>query len=222
MTWECKHCLKEFKQETSFMKHRCPQMEKSEEIKGARGQAAFALYSSWMQAYNRKVPDIETFTTSRYFNTFVKFADHVKHIQLASPETFIRLMKEKDISPMLWTRNECYSIYLEWYDRRSNPMDQAKITIDTLFKVADAADISTSDVFEAMHPREIMQFIRLRKLSPWILLCSKKFKDVVSHMDTTDRDELLNVIGYNYWAEKFEKNPHVVEQMKVIASEMGI
>lgn len=222
MTWECGYCLKQFQRESAFLRHKCPEMERAEKTQSIQGQAAYVYYSEWMKAYKRKVPPIETFTTSRYFNSFVKFAVYVKKLNIARPDAFVRLMKEKDISPMLWTRDECYTMYLEWNDRRSAPMEQAEITIKTIIDITDAANIEPAEVFNVMHPREIVQLVRLRKLSPWILLCSTAFKDLLTRMEDHDKEELLNVIGYNYWATKFEQNPEIVEQMKVFAKEMGI
>lgn len=222
MSWECGYCLKQFQRESAFLKHRCTEMEKAEKIQSVQGQSAYHHYSEWMKVYKRKVPPIETFTTSRYFNSFIKFGDYVKKLNIARPDAFIRIMKEKDISPMLWTRDECYTMYLEWNDRRSSPMEQAEITIKTLHDIADAAQISVPEVFNVLHPREVIQFIRLRKLSPWILLCSVAFKDLLTRMEEHDKDELVNVIGYNYWALKFEEMPDIVDQMKLFAKEMGI
>jgi hypothetical protein len=204
------------------MKHQCPEMKRADDIKTPQGIAAYDLYSTWMKLLNRKAPSIETFSTSRYFNTFVKFVAHANKLRLPSKEQFMKLMAEKNISPMLWMKDECYSFYLEWLDRNSDPLDQAAATIDTLYKIADAADTSVTNVFNALHYREVMQLIRQRQLSPWLLLCSKQFKRFLVALEAAEKDELLNLIGYAYWAEKFDANPNVVEQMKLLATEMGI
>lgn len=222
MAFECKFCLKNFVREGSFMKHRCAEMKRAEDIGTTSGQAAYAAYSTWMRAMNRKVPPIETFSTSRYFNTMVKFVEWCWKVKLPSMENFIRLMVSKNLSPMLWCRDECYSLYLEWIDRTSDPLDQAAVTIDTLYKIADAAEMSAGEVFGIISHREVMQLIRQRLLSPWLLLCSKQFKAFLMALGGSDREELMALINYSYWAEKFEANPRIVEQMKLLAGEMGI
>lgn len=204
------------------MKHKCPQMARAEDIRTPLGIAAYNMYSAWMSASNRKVPPIETFSTSRYFNTMVKFVEWSRKLKLPSSEQFIKLMVTRNMSPMLWCRDECYSLYLEWIDRTSDPLDQAAQTIDTLYKLADATELPIGEVFTFLNSREVMQLIRQRLLSPWLLLCSKAFKTFLTALDDTERDELLNLIGYSYWAEKFEANPKTVEQMKLLAGEMGI
>jgi hypothetical protein len=222
MAWECKYCLKEFKRESAFMNHRCTEMIKNESLKSTSGQAAYKFYADWMKAYDRKVPDIETFAQSRYFNSFIKFAEFVKKLQIPSPERFIEIMKRKDISPILWTRDECYAMYLEWNDRRSDPLEQAQTTIETLYSISEIYEVPISKVFEVIQPGDIIQLLRQRKISPWLLLCSVKFKEALVRMSDDNRNQLQNIIGYGYWNSKFESNSDVVKQMVKFASEMGI
>lgn len=222
MAFECKYCMKVFKRESSFMKHRCADMARADDIRTPDGMAAYAQYCTWMTVSKRKAPDIETFSTSRYFRSFINFVEKARKLRLPSTETFIKLMTQKNISPMLWCRDECYSLYLEWIDRTSDPIDQASTTVDTLYKIADAGEVDTSLVFTLINYRELMQLIRQRLISPWLLLCSSAFKSFLVELSESERDELLNLIGYSYWAEKFDANPKIVEQMKIIAVELGI
>lgn len=222
MAFECHYCNKVFVREASFMKHKCPEMARAEDIRTPNGMAAYNMYSAWMKQCKRKVPPIETFSTSRYFKSMMNFVEKVHKLKLPNPEKFIQLMVSKDISPMLWCRDECYSLYLEWIDRTSDPIDQAQVSIDTMYKIADAAEIDVTKIFTVVTYRELMQLIRQRQMSPWLLLCSKGFKTLLASLDESERDEILNLIGYNYWAEKFAANPMTVEQMKMIAMELGI
>jgi hypothetical protein len=111
---------------------------------------------------------------------------------------------------------------LEWLDRASDPLDLANTSINTLFSIAEAANTDITKVFTVIHHREIMQLIRQRKLTPWLLLCSKKFKEFLLSLGDIERDELMNLIGYPYWAGKFEANPKVVEHMKKFTEALGI
>jgi hypothetical protein len=222
MAFECKFCAKIFVREATFMKHKCAGMARAEDIRTPDGIAAYTMYGYWMRNFNRKTPPIETFSTSRYFRSFVNFVVKSRKLRLPSPETFIKLMSDKSISPMLWCRDECYSLYLEWIDRTSDPLDQASTTVETLYRIADAAEIDVTKVFSIINYREVMQLIRQRLLSPWLLLCSKAFKTFLIDLNASEKDELLNLIGYAYWAEKFEANPKIVEHMKVIATELGV
>ena len=145
--WECKHCNKTFKNETIFLKHMCTKMIRSEELRSPEGQAAYAYYSEWMKLNKYKAPSIETFSTSRYYQAFVKFNVHCQRVSLPSPSSFMKMMVEKEISPTLWMRDQIYGIYLDWLDKTSDPYEQIKDTVSTIMKVCEAGDIEPRNIF---------------------------------------------------------------------------
>ncbi len=222
MAWECLYCSKNFVRETTFMNHKCPQMARAEDIKTIQGQTAYAMYCQWMVASKRKPPSIETFSTSRYFNSFLNFVDKCKKLNLPDATKYIAVMVQKNISPMLWCRDECYTFYLEWLDRTSDPVDLATTSINTLYQISEVAEIAIANVYTVMNYREVMQLIRQRRLTPWLLLCSKAFKEFLTNLDGSEREELMNLIGYSYWAEKFEANPTTVDHMKQFNAALGL
>lgn len=223
MAFECQHCLKTFIRESSFMKHECGEMKKAKEIGSSVGLGAYELYCEWMKQKGRKAPSIETFSTSRYYKSFVSFYKHIKKLSIPTPALFIKVMIQNgDLSPMLWCRDEFYSMYLEWLDRKQDPIDQAALTVETLMKISEAGEKPISEVFTLLSTGHVMQLIRQRQLSPWILLCSVKFKEFLGSISTAEKTELLNLLGYSYWIDKFMNNEKTVANMKLITKELGI
>jgi hypothetical protein len=220
--YKCHHCGKPFTLERAYMNHRCHQMDKADMLKTAVGQSAYAHYSAWMIKMRRRPPPIDTFATSSYFTQFIKFAEFCRDVGLPSPDKYVELMVDRKISPSLWTRNECYSIYLEWNDRQSTPYEQATISVDTILKIAEAAEKTPADAFKVLEPSEIVQFLIERKFTPWLLLCSKAFKEKLQVMSEDEQKQIMRLIGINYWATKLERNPEVVKEMQLIAKELGI
>ena len=221
--FKCTYCGSTFVTEDRYLKHHCKQMKRAEEMKSPIGQGAWAFYQAWMKAYKRMVPHIDSFTKSKYYQSFIRFAEHVKKLNIPDPEAFIALMKDKDISPTIWTNDQVYAMYLEYLDRRASPTSQAQITIDTLFKIADAADCETSEVFDILTGNEIIVLLRERRLSPWILLFSKKFKNMLIH-NVTDEQRIImeSIIRPRYWTAKFKKRPEDVATMRKYVEELDI
>ena len=62
--FECKICHTNFIRESAFMKHRCKQMIRVDELKTSIGQAAYGLYGKWMKVYNRLVKEINRYMTT--------------------------------------------------------------------------------------------------------------------------------------------------------------
>ena len=211
-----------FIQETRFLNHKCNSMKKAEIMQSIDGVAAYVYYSEWMRCKKHKVPDIETFKISRYFSSFVKFSDYIKRLKISKPEKFIQIMAEKDIPPTIWTTTEFYNLYLDWYDRLSDPLEQVETTVDMLIKLSDAMNVSIGDVFNNLTSDEIQHLIQQRAISPWFLLSSSKFKTRVNQFEQYDKDELLNVINPSFWVSKLENNRSLVKQIKGIVGELSL
>lgn len=220
--FQCHHCGKKFLQERAWMNHKCGDMKKAEILKTVEGQAAYIHYAYWLRKKGRKAPPIETFLHSTYFRSFLNFVEFTKQVSLPNTEKYIDIMCEKDIAPLLWPRSECYSMYLQWYDNRSSPMQQVEDSVNTILNLAEKSGISPSELFDVLHIRDIIQLIQERKLSPWFLLCSKKFKQKLSAAGEDDNKQLLRLIGINYWALKLEENDATVQQIKEITSAMDL
>jgi hypothetical protein len=220
--WHCQYCDKTFTLETAFMNHVCQERTRFEELRSPVGQAAYAYYCEWMTAYKRKAPNIDTFAISRYYSSFVKFAQHAVDLSFPNPIHFIKLMVEKDISPMLWRRDQCYSIYLEWIDKTLDPLDQVQISIETLIDIAGKEGVELTSVFTHLGEKRITELIRLRKLSPWFLFCSTAFGDFLRANPVEDLQAMMAIINPAYWSAKLDANDAVVQEIKEINAQIGI
>jgi hypothetical protein len=220
--WKCEFCSKVFTSETYFMRHSCREKIRYEELSTPIGQAAYMFYCDWMKYYKRKAPSKDTFGTSRYYGAFIAFAQHVKKLNLSNPDKFLELMCSKDISPMLWRRDQCYSMYLEWVDKKQDPLEHVKTSIETLLDVSEAENVELSDVFVYLGEKKICELIKLRKLSPWFLFCSKKFTDFLKTISKEESIEMSAVINPTYWTAKLQENKSLVKQIVEINRDMGL
>lgn len=219
----CGYCHKMYRQETSFLKHECDQMKRSRALQSPTGQAAYMYYQEWMSQLHRARPSIEAFADSKNFWTFVKFVEFARKVSLANNSQFIRLMIELDFQPQMWTMDVVYAKYIDYLDKRYNPMDQLNDSVMTLMKIADAADVDVSEIFTILEPHEITHLVRVRHLSPWLLLHSTKFKEYFrDNMNIEQRVGLEALINPETWIHRFETRTDVVEVAKRYLAEMGL
>ena len=218
--YTCKYCSHSFVHESRFLSHKCKHMKRLEEFQTPDGQAAWLYYQQWLRAQKRMPPPSKSFLTSKYYRTFINFAKHVKAVGLPKPDKFIWLMQEKTLQPSIWTSNDVYSIYLEHLDRNTSPVDQAKLSIDTLLNIADKAEMDVSNVFEKLAPNDVIHLLRTRQISPWLLLRSKKFKILFRDQASPEQQVILEtLIRPDYWMVKFEKHPkELAEINKYVAA----
>lgn len=219
----CKYCHKVFVQEAKFLAHQCKQMKREEELKTPNGQAAWHYYSLWLRQMKRMPPPAQSFLASKFFRTFNNFVEFSKKVSLPKPEKFIWLMVQKDYPPTMWMSDEVYVMYLEFIDRRLSPIEQAKISVETLFKVADKHEIEINDVFTVLKGHDLLHMLRTRQLSPWLLLNSRAFKKLYVNDLTTEQRILMDqLIRPEYWGDKFEEHMESVVKIRQLTAEMGI
>lgn len=220
--YDCKYCKKKFFNERTFMRHECTAMIRHREIQTAVGQQAYGLYKIWLEKQRRKPPAVEGFISSSYYSSFYKFSEWCRETGIPDPQKYVELMIGEKIAPALWRRNEAYQIFLEYSDKKSDPYEQVNNSIDTILALSEGLEVKPCEVFSKFTSGEIMELIQQRRLSPWLLFCSKSFKDWIATLHESERHALMTHIGINYWSEKLERSPEVVKNVREIAAELGI
>lgn len=219
----CKYCHRTFVSEDKYLAHECKQMKRDAELKSPQGQAAWGYYQQWMRQMKKLPPPAQSFVTSKYFRTFMNFTKFVKDVDLPMPDKFIWFVTQKQFTPTMWMSDDVYTLYLEFLDRKVPPLEQAKMSMNTLLNYADRRDFDVAEFFDRVEPYEVMHMVRVRKLSPWILLTSKKFKQFyIERTNDEQRMILESLIRPSYWAEKFKENPEALAQIKQIVEALGI
>lgn len=166
------------------MNHKCREQQRFELMRQPTGQAAFAYYNEWMRLSKKSQQKPEVFLTSRFYTTFVKFAEYVEKTNLPNPLTFIRFMVNQSMSPTLWSRDNVYALYMQSYDEQNPPCNQFVESLDFALGLCDEYECQPSELFSTMPALDLERFIRRRKLSSWFLLACKTFKTlVIKHPD---------------------------------------
>ena len=223
MKFKCKYCGRQFVREHFYLAHKCKEMLRDEELRTPAGQTALNYYQLWMRTMKRNAPTAAAFVTSRYYRTFNNFVAFSKSVDLPKPEKFIWLMVQKDYPPTIWATDDAYVMYLEFLDRKTSPMDQASMSIESLIKVADRCNVRIDEVFTVINAQDIIHMLRTRRLSAWLLLFSKKFQHMFVNETTTEQRLIIeNLVRPEYWEDKIIEHAADVDTIKMLVSEMGI
>lgn len=194
--WKCTFCGHDFVLETMFMKHNCKEKQRHEQLRSPIGQAAYQYYAEWMRLKKHSVPPIETFAESKFYSTFIKFAQHVTKVHIPNVKQFIRLMVENDnVAPGLWCRDNVYSMYLKAYDAAVSPLDQFMASLQLLEELALELKVGLGEVYPAIGVDTLEDLIKKRKLSHWFLLASAKFRSYLLKLSAEERDRLASALN---------------------------
>jgi hypothetical protein len=174
-----------------------------------------------MKAKRLRVPNAEQFLNSKLYTSFFKFAQFAIKTHVPNTEQYIKFMVREDIPPTIWTNDQIYGEYLKYLDRGADPFKQAEAT--TLFAMDLAEDIgcSTGEIFDNITPNEIILFLQQRRLSPWILLHSRKFMEFAAAAPMEQQQQISAIVKPGSWKQRRIDNPTVVAKMKEIVTELN-
>ena len=221
--YTCKYCRHIFVQERRYLVHECKQMKKEAELKTPSGQSAWHYYQLWFRQQKKMPPPASTFLTSNYFRTFINFVKFTQKVSLPRPDKFIWLMVHKKYMPTIWTNDQIYVEYIEYLDRQLAPMEQTKISIETLLTYAEQKHVDVSHVFDVLSPNDLIQMVRVRTMSPWLLLQSDKFKAFFKNTMSPEQKIILGaLIQPSYWEHKMAKCPEEIKDIKKCVDGLNI
>jgi hypothetical protein len=220
--YECTWCKKNYTREKAFMEHKCPVRARMEQLRSPLGQAAYMFYAKWMHASKRAIPEQATFMTSKFYESFIRFAKFNKALQLPSTELYVQVMMQKDIPPNLWTDDRAYSIYLEHMEYHIDPKLSIIMTSESLAKLCKEYECEISDVFARVNKNDVIQLIRERKLSPWILLRSPRFHEFLGDCSREQLAMIETLIDAPFWKKKFKADPKTTKFVGLCIQELGL
>ena len=218
----CPYCNGKFVNETKYLRHTCRAMLREQELQTVPGKAAFSLYQKWMLLNKKMAPTIEQFAGSKFYSTFIKFAQFVQTHHIPDPNLYVKLMIENNYPPAMWILDDVYSLYLEYVERRTTAEQQAKITVNTLWRLAKREECDTGEIFNYLTHAEVLMLLKQRQISPWLLLCSAKFRGFL--LKATDEQKILleAIIKPDFWFERFQKYPEDRDKMKDYVKELDL
>lgn len=219
--YKCKFCKKNFLSERIYMKHLCTQMSRSKEIQTIEGRMAYEYYKIWMSKQKRTAPPPETFVTASYYTAFTRFAEWVRMTGIPTPDRYIDMMVQSKISPINWRRSEAYEIYNEFMDKHALPLDQAIVTVETLVSLSEQFECEIGDVLNHLKMAQVLELIHQRRLSMWLLWCSKRFVGWYATLDVHEKEQFRQSVNSVWWSVKLERSTDI-PALKKLAEDIGI
>lgn len=204
------------------MRHNCEQKRRAEQIGSPAGQAAYSYFELWLRLRKFKSQSRDAFLASKYYRSFLKFAEMVPLAGITKPESYVRLMLDQGITPDLWCRDACYKIYLDWVDRLADPLEQVQSSIEVLMDIAEKEEINYQDSITHLGSRRVLALITQRKLSPWFLLHSVKVQQLLKSLPKDELKEYDKAINIGAWVERLEEQKQLRADIRHIISEIGL
>lgn|SRR5690625_4016333 len=224
--YQCKYCSITFATEDGYDKHVCRYMERYVYVKTTpTGISAYNYYLTWLRLKGRSVRYIDehTFIHSTQYNHFINFINMCNERGVPTKESYIRVMMDIGILPQFWTRDEVYSAFLEEYDVHIDPVKQIDISHSTILQLSEAMECETSEFFDNIDVDIFFTLLKTRKISPWLLLLSNKFRIFLfGRATSTERSYVQKYINPKKWEKIFTEHSNVTELAAETVAVLGI
>lgn len=221
-TWVCQYCGTSYKSEDYFMQHKCNQMQRAQEIKQPLGQLAYGMYAEWFKLKKRKAPPIDTFISSKQYNSFKNFAEYCQSRNIRSPELYIRFMCETDIPPVLWCRSQSYAMYMAYLDTQLPPVEAVIESIQFFKDNASQLGVKPSFFYETLTLEDLAELLSRRIISPWFIIFSKEFRNKLAAVDNPSQREFMMRTNLATWLGQVGSEPNRDNEIKDLIREAGL
>jgi len=211
----CAYCGHVIKREVNFLKHECKEMVRHAQVRSVVGKRAYGLYSYWLSRKKQGNHNLATFSKSKFFSSFYKFAKWSTKVNIPDKQLYIRFNILKNYPPNMWTDNMVYVQFIEWIDMKWTAADHFRYTYNTLKQISNAAECDITDALNQLHPNQILVYVTARKLSPWVLLWMKSFKTLFANLSTEQRLRFQQAIRPMHWT-KIIQDPALAEDNYLI------
>jgi hypothetical protein len=202
----CSFCNKNFRSEKRYAAHRCEEFKTNEIFTTLEGKAAFIYYNEWKKAMNLPASSAQVFVRSKFYSAFLKFAKFAMIKMLPDKIDYIKFMVSRIIPPVFWYDEDFYNLYISEFEKK--PLEyKIKISLFSLEEIASILDCDISEIYNKLRPIELIRLIVNKKISPWLLVPSKKFHNFIKDTcNTEERILLSSILKLNEWKKIISDN----------------
>lgn len=226
---QCDFCSKTYANEKNLNKHLesgCEFKKRFDNItKNPSGMGMYKLYISWLKSNGRSVKyvDEHTFIHSIHYKAFQRFLEFAKKHSIPNKKTYIKICNQYKLSPRDWSNEKTYEKFIEIYDEYIPVNKQFEISVDTIYTLSEALEVSVEEIFNELDADDISKLVKSRKISPWFFLNSDKFKSfLVQRASASDREHIQKYTNPKKWSKIFEERPKKRNAIRNMIKEMGL
>jgi hypothetical protein len=200
---KCEFCKKTFKRESTLLVHTCEKKRRWQSKDSAEIVAGFTAFDLFYRlSMQHKPKEYKDFVDSQFFSAFVKFGSYCINTRVIDPESYIRWLVRKNTKLKDWPTDRMYALFIRDHLKKE--------TVDRALErfVENASKTSYFETFwETAGGYTIADWVESGKISPWIIICSKRAQNALSTMNEECFSKIADCIDASYWGKKTQQNP---------------
>ncbi len=169
--------------------------------------AAFELQATYASIMKRRgCKSEDSFLRSASFPHFVKLCRFGREVHIPDLALYLKIMVAADRRPNTWISDRSYRIFLETMNSQTAATEMIEISAKTIQSLAEKNEMRVPAYVLLMGIGEMLQLMRQRRLSPWIILNSNLFKRKIQEATPEEKEIIAKLIDADYWTIAMRDN----------------
>lgn len=223
--YQCNFCNKLFAREKTLFSHSC--IKRTRYLNRDKRDATIG-FNTFVEYYKKVMYRERTymdFINSNLYNDFVKFGKFIIDVNVIEPEKYLNFLIKEQYQLMYWATNEVYLKYLKSYTLNENPIQALKRNLLVMEQWANENDKHWTNFFKEIDIDLAISWIRIGKISPWVLYLSTTAAENLFSRMTKDQLNIIinnNMTNPSVWRNKILKNKSDAEFIRDSLNKFGV
>ena len=140
---------------------------------------------------------------SQYYTAFVKYGNYCINTRVIDQEQFTRWLIKNKVKLKDWPTDKMYLLFVQDHCKR----ESVERALERFVEHASATDYFDT-FWESASGYTIADWVETGKISPWIIISSKRAEHAIGEMPNECVNRIANCIDADWWAKKRQLNPH--------------
>lgn len=202
--FKCEYCKKSFQREGTLLAHSCEKKRRWQSKDNQDVLVGFGSYDLFYRIEMQSKPrEYKDFVDSQYYTAFVKYGNYCINTRVIDQEQFTRWLIKNKVKLKDWPTDKMYLLFVQDHCKR----ESVERALERF--VQHASTTQYFDTFwESASGYIIADWVEMGKISPWIIISSKRAERAIGAMPNECVNRIANCIDADYWAKKRQLNPH--------------
>ena len=222
--FKCQYCGKGYRKESTLVAHLCEPKRRAqqENESGVKlGMTAYLRFYELTQG-SAKFKTYADFSSSAYYNAFVKFGRHMVNIRAINTAKFIDWVIKSNKKLDYWCKDAVYQEYLFDHLRKEATQDALERSIKTMENWAEQKQSVFNHYFVYVNSNLLVQHITTGRISAWVVFNCDSGQSALDKLSTEQIEMIFPYIDPDYWKRKFVDYFADTEWVKHILKEAGL
>ena len=203
-TYICEYCKKSFQRESTLLAHSCEKKRRWQQKDNQEVLVGFASYDLFYRIEMQSKPkEYKDFVDGQYYTAFVKYGNYCINTRVIDQEQFTRWLIKHKAKLKDWPTDKMYLLFVQDHCKR----ESVERALERFVEHASATEYFDT-FWESASGYTIADWVETGKISPWIIISSKRAEQAISQMPNECVNRIANCIDADWWSKKRQLNPH--------------